>query len=160
MKRIKMTEVFRLIRESLFDHFSPDYKSFSDSIKKECAKNFGNGWEIAVNKWLKQTGGKYKTADDMIKDMWKKLYSDHEAADQLGFVYEIGTQGTTGGNYNHLADEVPDRYDYDEKTDDEIPRTQKPSKKYFDDISKALKKRWGSALHGTGQFNADDFEDL
>jgi len=115
---------WQAIGKALRDRFSSDSESFRRNIEAESAKLFGPQWKNLIDRaW-----GSKGFADNAIEKMWNKNYSDNEAMQEIGFLFDLAQR--PGELQGYTPDGSPwepnDKFDFDSDWN-ETPRPGRPT---------------------------------
>lgn len=112
---------------SLFNHFSKTFPEFERAIRGYAQQIFGPNYEKVIDGAFGQPG----LVKRYIKSMWDGNWTDHEAGDEIGFLFDVAQGGSSGyynpSNYKHLASGNPGtKEDWDASIQDVKPRPSRP----------------------------------
>lgn len=109
---------------ALWDVYSREITGYTKNLEKAMSRFGGKDWEQMIDgEWGQGTTRR------VIKRMWDRFWTDHEAFTQLVFLFDTAQQGTAD-NYNRSA-EIGPRFDWVGPNDNPFnvpeaePRTQR-----------------------------------
>lgn len=116
-------------RDALFDRFSQTFPEFQKSVYDAARRLFGKDFDQVIDQAFNKPG----FTKQAIRDMWESFRTDHEALNDIGFLFDTAQGGGYGSvgpsGYSHVTDPhyfTEPREDWDPVTHNLVPRTGHP----------------------------------